>query len=372
MGTLKDIARRWVLAWPALGRAARRVRAARPSPGAPGLLRRRLLPRLDQVRLRVRAALGLNVSRDQIVWCYRNLLHREPESEAAIQSHSRVPDMKSLVASFVQSREYRMGARGDDLPIGTPTRSAVPISAADFRRSIDNYLASRPAQAGIRAYVDVHFDRLLHTINVLQDTVPPGAALIDYSAAGFFSHAVRQLLGDVSQTSVTGVNFELDDYVPRFGENRYDMCVNTEVLEHLLFNPAHMVHSINRMLRPGGLLFLTTPNAISMANALKLIGGHAPALWNQFKPAHPYYERHNREWSPFEVARLLQEHGFEIVQNYTLDSYASTREALASQPRQVQQLKGLFAHEHFGDTLCVLARKVRHQTDPVQADWLYG
>jgi SAM-dependent methyltransferase len=359
---------RWLRAHPALDRVLRPVlrdwaRRRRERSGSGLAVRARLA--LGHVR----SGLGLGVSPAQVRWAYRELLQREPESPAAVASHLHLRGVQQLVDHVTRSPEYQ--ARAGTASSGSRGK-LPPITAEDFRRSIENHLRTGKADAELRTYIDVHFQRLLHTLNVLQAELPRGARLLDYSAAGFFVHAVRQLIGEVAPTSVTGVNFELDDYVARYGEEHYDVCLNTEVLEHLGFDPAHMVFSINRMLRVGGRLFLTTPNAVSMANAVKLLDGHSPALWNPFRPGQPYYERHNREWSPSEVQRLLEAHGFEVERLYTMDFYASTAEMLAPNGHRQRWLREHAGHAHFGDTLCVVARKLRRADAAARPDWLYG
>src|ERR1700738_1532255 len=52
------------------------------------------------------------VSRDDVIWCYRNLLGREPESDTVVDGHSRNKSFRRLVQQFVDSAEFRtnMGA----------------------------------------------------------------------------------------------------------------------------------------------------------------------------------------------------------------------------------------------------------------------
>lgn len=47
------------------------------------------------------------VTPEQVQWCYRSYLQREPESEAALKSHLTHPSLSSLVQSFMDSQEYR-------------------------------------------------------------------------------------------------------------------------------------------------------------------------------------------------------------------------------------------------------------------------
>lgn len=347
--------------------------ATRTGAGGGRPLRRWLRAHAVGPASRVLSRLGWLVSREDVLWCYRNLLGREPESEAAVQSHLHFRSFRALVRHVVASPEYR--GRGGNVSLGVARRAAAQpprVEAAAFRAAIDGYLAARPPSRETQVYVDTHFVRLLHTINVVTDLLPRGGRMVDYSAARFFSSALDTLHPGIRQTSVTGVNFERDDYAARLGHEAFDLCLNTEVIEHLLFDPAHMVFSINRMLATGGLLFLTTPNALSMANAVRLLEGLAPTLWNQVKPDEPYYERHNREWTPFEVAKLLEEHGFEVVELYTEDFYGTTRPLLAKHAEQCAYLRAQSSHAHFGDTLCVVARKRVRAERKVQNPWLYA
>jgi FkbM family methyltransferase len=79
------------------------------------------------------------VSRDDVVWCYRNLLGREPESDMAIDWHSRNESFRGLVAQFVTSAEFQT-IRGagkswtQDNPIAPTIRADLEV----FSRSIDS------------------------------------------------------------------------------------------------------------------------------------------------------------------------------------------------------------------------------------------
>jgi SAM-dependent methyltransferase len=55
-------------------------------------------------------ARGRGVSHADVLWCYRTLLGREPESEEVVRMHMGSPDMRNLVQTFLGSDEYR-GAR---------------------------------------------------------------------------------------------------------------------------------------------------------------------------------------------------------------------------------------------------------------------
>lgn len=56
------------------------------------------------------------LTRDEVIWAYRILLDREPESEAAIESNMVHQDMPSLRAAFFSSPEFN--ARIGAIPVG--------------------------------------------------------------------------------------------------------------------------------------------------------------------------------------------------------------------------------------------------------------
>jgi acetyltransferase-like isoleucine patch superfamily enzyme len=56
------------------------------------------------------------VTREEIVWCYRNLLGREPESEEAIFAHAQCKSFKDLVAAFTGSAEFLARAKAAGRP----------------------------------------------------------------------------------------------------------------------------------------------------------------------------------------------------------------------------------------------------------------
>ena len=89
-----------------------------------------------------------------------------------------------------------------------------------------------------------------------------------------------------------------------------------ELLEHLPNDPMRMMTEINRILRPGGHLVLTTPNAVSLRAISGILQGYHPGFFPAYiRPARDGEEpeaRHNREYAPREVQYLLRDAGFQI------------------------------------------------------------
>jgi 2-polyprenyl-3-methyl-5-hydroxy-6-metoxy-1,4-benzoquinol methylase len=55
--------------------------------------------------------------------------------------------------------------------------------------------------------------------------------------------------------------------------HRYDLVIFTEVLEHLLQDDEIIMMNVKKLVRPGGLLLISVPNALTFSNRVKVITG---------------------------------------------------------------------------------------------------
>jgi SAM-dependent methyltransferase len=67
-----------------------------------------------------------------------------------------------------------------------------------------------------------------------------------------------------------------------FDDAIFDAVVCTEVLEHLIFDPAFAMNEMNRVLKPGGIALITVPNAASDNSLLKLINDMQPGFLRHY------------------------------------------------------------------------------------------
>ncbi|MBI3666401.1 MAG: glycosyltransferase [Acidobacteria bacterium] len=89
-----------------------------------------------------------------------------------------------------------------------------------------------------------------------------------------------------------------------------------ELIEHLATDPMHTMSEINRIVRPGGTLVLTTPNICSLRAIAAILLGYHPGLFPHYiRPSAngTIDPRHAREYAPREVALLLEQAGFEVT-----------------------------------------------------------
>lgn len=96
-----------------------------------------------------------------------------------------------------------------------------------------------------------------------------------------------------------------------YDDAQFDLVLWCEVIEHLVENPVHALAEIHRVLKPGGVLVLSTPNVARADNVAQLLQGG-----NIYDPYHlgaPLEgSRHSREYTYKELAGLVGGCGFAI------------------------------------------------------------
>ena len=103
--------------------------------------------------------------------------------------------------------------------------------------------------------------------------------------------------------------------------NSVDVVFAGDIIEHIPHNPIPFLNELIRVLRPGGILILDTPNSISLYTRLKLVIG---------KPNWPSLEaitssnvniHHHKEYTLVELKSLLNMVGLKEVSGYPYESF---------------------------------------------------
>jgi len=242
---------------------------------------------------------------------------------------------------------------------------------------------AQPAE--VREYIAFHWRRFLRTLEVIPEgtgrLLEIGAApfcmtllllarsrydveVINYGSSAFIalSSATR---GEHHEIPCSGINVECEPFP--YPDAHFEVVVCAEVIEHLTFCPSWMLYEIHRILRPGGTLVLTTPNAMRLfyrfGKARSAFHGHDIAdVFSGYGP----YGRHNRELTPAELRLLVEGTGFTVARFdiVDLDPQADTpadREHL----RVVSEVFGVPAEQQMrwrGEQMIVTARPDRPRT----------
>jgi len=103
-----------------------------------------------------------------------------------------------------------------------------------------------------------------------------------------------------------------------FPEGFFDLVFFCETLEHLAVDPLSTFSRLRRILKYGGYLIITLPNAVRLTNfALMLDGFNFFDIYS----VNGINGRHNREYTLSELTNLLVRNGYQIVRAETWDRF---------------------------------------------------
>jgi 2-polyprenyl-3-methyl-5-hydroxy-6-metoxy-1,4-benzoquinol methylase len=156
------------------------------------------------------------------------------------------------------------------LRFGFGCHDYYPQMLDTYRRTIGNILALHTEKPSI--------GREVLEIGSLTGVVSTALARCGYSVT---AHDIPKVINDpvlrqhYAAEGVTPVSFFLQGYPLPLETGRYDIIVFCEVLEHLNFNPLPLLGEFHRILKPGGLIYVATPNQASLVHRLMLARGQS-------------------------------------------------------------------------------------------------
>lgn len=163
-----------------------------------------------------------------------------------------------------------------------------------------------------------HIERYVQSWSRIEPLIATGAKVLDLGGETVFTKWLIENGVDAT-ASVGDLRHPMN-----LSANEFDLALCMEVIEHVKDRDAssmdrladftgdgiaNMLSEAWRVIKPGGTLFLTTPNVCGWHNLDRLVNGH-----------HPYfYHLHNRELSPRDVVLFLTAAGFNVQEIETYD-----------------------------------------------------
>lgn len=198
----------------------------------------------------------------------------------------------------------------------------------EIKQTLESLLGKDPSY-----YDKTHIRRYARTLETLTDNIQKKDKLLELGTSSVIPLALQQLRPQVDVT-VTDFGYELGStgdltcelnshqrQVPYYcidletmplpvSDETFDIVICCEVLEHMDVDPMFMLAEVNRVLKPGGTMLLTTPNITSTHALFKMLRGIEPYFFMQYhKDGNAY--RHNYEYSLGGLTSLLTAAGFD-------------------------------------------------------------
>lgn len=292
----------------------------------------------DEVCLKTPVGTG----EEDTIFEYLHLLVTRPDVGRQIGESARQWAARECAWSVV-ARKYvgflsaiAAGEEWVDPPSSALSRASVPdAQAAPIE---PGYVQSWASGAESRDYVAQHSSRLARTLEI----TPPGdesKAVLEMGAylqitpalkhklgygvvrGCYFGHSGRSDRRSVASTDGERFDCVLDHFDAEkdpypYDSESFDTVLCCELIEHLFSDPMYMMSEVNRILKPGGHLVLTTPNAVSYRAVSAILGSYHPGFFTNYLKPDPdglTDARHNREYAPGEIQHLLANAGFEIA-----------------------------------------------------------
>lgn len=173
-------------------------------------------------------------------------------------------------------------------------------------------------------------------------------------------------------------NFNEADPFPDCPKGCYSAAVLGEVFEHILLHPVGFLQQVGSLLKPGGILILTTPNPYTLTNALRILRGRG-IIWGDMEfislpkiDAHgrmtTHEDVHYREYSREILLKGLEMAGFAVLSaQYCGLSPHAKQPLLTRWIKQTPLWPRLQRVRLFGSGHYVVARWQPGQTKPQRA-----
>lgn len=183
-------------------------------------------------------------------------------------------------------------------------------------------------------YCRQHRVRLAADLRIVGAHIPPDARVLEYGAVPLLmTAALSELDYKVSALDIAPERFartiaslgldvrrcDVEHEAVPFTAATFDAILFNELFEHLRVNPILTLREVYRLLKPGGVLLLSTPNLGSLRGIRNLVlrnQGHAVSagVYRQYEKLETLgHMGHVREYTTREVSDFLVHIGFRVV-----------------------------------------------------------
>ncbi len=273
----------------------------------------------------------MTITFEQVVTAFRMVLRRVPASERVAfivaennkKRRARMMDVMSFVYGSFEEKNLTNDRQMDAwLDVGEDMHDHIQgvVSTRDDEYTKFHHARFYDQCRALVAIRKKHFPTL-PKINVLDIGVMTVSLMYQEAVEGLelftCDHPRRvEFIKNFASPNFYPVDLENEDIGERHPEmiGKFHAILFCEVLEHLRVNPSEILSDFRRILAPGGLIYLTTPNGIGYGAMLAIFERKSPAAVYSRKNAER--ERgghiHVREHSERELLEWITEAGLKV------------------------------------------------------------
>lgn len=178
-------------------------------------------------------------------------------------------------------------------------------------------------------YYDMHQNRYLHDLQLLEQYYHGGDILEIGSLPCHLTVCLKKLGYPVigldidpdrakeliARHQLTVIKNDIEHEPIPFADNSFALILFNEIFEHLRINPIATLQEINRVLKPDGVMILTTPNLYFLKRIIQFnLGRGIGSAYQEFEKLRLLgHMGHVREYSSRDLREFLRNTGFDII-----------------------------------------------------------
>lgn len=111
-----------------------------------------------------------------------------------------------------------------------------------------------------------------------------------------------------------------------FTDQSFDVVNFDATIEHLIESPKELFKEVYRVLKPGGMFLITTPNLSNLLRRIRFLFGYSPN-WDikDYFESSPCFTGHRREFTVSELKSMLEWSSFKIIEIKTANIFFDLR-----------------------------------------------
>ncbi|TVR83694.1 MAG: class I SAM-dependent methyltransferase [Chitinophagaceae bacterium] len=182
-------------------------------------------------------------------------------------------------------------------------------------------------------YYDQFLERFIEDIELVEKYSPKNGHILDIGSAPFYTTYLLREKGFqiqaidinpenykpfINQTGLEVHKTNIETEKLPFEDSTFDVILFSEVFEHLRIDLINTMSEFKRVLKPGGILLLSTPNFFEIEKLFNLIfKGRTAPIYEEYKLLQEHgFMGHVREYTAKDVKIFMEKLGYQCLKTH--------------------------------------------------------